>query len=132
MQTCIVSWYTRYTSQSEYQLPPSGYGYSEARMVVLRKIKAFLTRKSTTPVHIALGLLIALAYPHFPALAITLFILFGVFELWQSIAFWYFFSRRPNINYSRYNDEGYMDFWEAFVGVAIGLTILLAKLWIIT
>jgi len=107
-------------------------------MVVLRKIKAFLTRKSTTPVHIALGLLIALAYPHFPALAITLFILFGVFELWQSIAFWYFFSRRMetsqvyDINYSRYNDEGYMDFWEAFVGVAIGLTILLAKLWIIT
>jgi hypothetical protein len=89
-------------------------------------IKSLFTRKYTAPVHLALGLLIAFGYVHYPGLAVTLFVLFALVELWQSVAYWYFgYDRKISLAQARVNDHGYTDFWESLVGVSVGLVILL-------
>jgi hypothetical protein len=82
------------------------------------------TRKFTVPWHISGGLICALLYPHYSGLSITLFIAFGLFELWQSIVNFILYMHW-NISWNRKDDEGYLDFWDFILGAFIGAIILL-------
>ena len=89
-------------------------------------IKSLFTRKYTSVVHLVLGLLVAFGCLYFPALAITLFVLFALVELWQSIAYWYWGADRTlRFEIAHYNDQGYTDFWECLVGVSFGLFLII-------
>jgi hypothetical protein len=89
-------------------------------------IKNLFTRKYSSPFHLALGLIIAFGYLYAPGLAITLFVLFAVVELWQSIAYWYFgIGRSLDFEVAHYNDQGYTDFWECLVGVSVGIFLII-------
>lgn len=69
-------------------------------------------RKSTTPVHIGLGMVAALTAPHSPGLAILLMGSFGAYEYWSE---------------ARGESGGHEDFLEAVLGLALGaVAILLA------
>lgn len=73
-------------------------------------IKQHFTRKFTVPFHILAGLICAFLYPFYPGFSITLFVAFGLFELWQE---------------SSEYDEGYLDFWDYLFGAFIGAVILI-------
>jgi hypothetical protein len=89
-------------------------------------IKSLFIRKYTSPTHLALGLIIAFGYLYAPGLAITLFILFAMVELWESIAYWYFGAGRYiGFEVAHYNDQGYTDFWECLVGVSVGTFLII-------
>ena len=62
-------------------------------------------RKSTTPVHIGLGMLAAVVALRSPGLAALLIASFGVYEYWSEV---------------RGESDGYADFWEALLGLSIG------------
>ena len=96
---------------------------------LLDTIKSLFTRKYTSIVHLALGLLIAFGFVYFPSLAITLFVLFALVEIWQSIVYWYFgpgkeLTMKWTFSIAHYNDNGVTDFWESLVGVAFGLFLI--------
>jgi len=91
-------------------------------------IKVLFTRKYTSPVHLLVGLITAFGCLYFPALAIALYILFAVVEMWQSIVFWYFGPEKQlskPFRIADYNDQGYTDFWESLVGAFFGLFLII-------
>ena len=62
-------------------------------------------RKSTTPVHIGLGMLSAVVALRSPGLAALLMASFGLYEYWSE---------------ARGQSGGHQDFLEAVVGLAVG------------
>lgn len=93
-------------------------------------VKGRLTKKFTVPIHLVGGILLAFLYPHYPGFVILLFILFAVFELWQSVSYFIFTMTLTlrgipltgvNMSYaSRKDDTGYLDFLDMLVGAFIG------------
>jgi len=73
-------------------------------------------------------MLIAFGYLYFPELAVALFVLFALVEIWQSITYWYFGPAKNlkaiDFEVAHYNDEGVTDFWESLVGVSVGLFLI--------
>ena len=67
-------------------------------------------RKPTTILHVAIGLLIILMYPHYSGLAWLLFLGFGGFEVWE---------------YVDKRGTSYMDFLECLAGMIVGAVVLL-------
>lgn len=100
-------------------------------------VKNRLTKKFTVPVHLAGGILLAFVYLHYPNFAILLFILFAVFELWQSVAHFIFTMNLTlhgipltdvNMSYaSRKDDTGYLDFLDVLVGAFFGGFVIWLK-----
>jgi hypothetical protein len=105
---------------------------------LLKIVKELATRKPTALVHFVAGVIDALLFVRHPNFAIVLFLGFGLFELWQSIAYFMALPKtkrykviKRNLQFLRtgdfhlVDDEGYLDFWDFLFGAFIGGIILL-------